>query len=134
MEKLKVLMADDEIDVLAIMTKRIKAAGYDVVAAKDGQEAWDKIVSDNPDVIILDVTMPLLDGFSVLKRLRETPPSSKWQPVIIVSAREELQDIQKGFSLEADHYLTKPCNIDDVLKGIRLMAQLIPQRKNANEI
>ncbi len=127
-------MADDEIDVLAIMTKRIKAAGYDVVAAKDGQEAWDKIVSDNPDVIILDVTMPLLDGFSVLKRLRETPPSSKWQPVIIVSAREELQDIQKGFSLEADHYLTKPCNIDDVLKGIRLMAQLIPQRKNANEI
>lgn len=133
MEKLKVLMADDEIDVLTIMAKRVKAAGYEVIAAKDGQEAWDKIVSDNPDVIILDVTMPLLDGFSVLKRLRETPPSSKWQPVIIVSAREELQDIQKGFSLEADHYLTKPCNIDDVLKGIRLMVQLIPQRKSANE-
>ena len=121
-------MADDEPDILTIMAKRVKEEGYDVVLAHDGEEAWKKIVSGDPDLIILDVTMPLLDGFSLLKRLRETPPSPKWQPVIIVSAREELKDIQKGFALEADHYLTKPCNIDDILKGIRLMAQLIPQR------
>lgn len=129
MPKIKILMADDEPDVLEIMAKRIKAAGYDVITATDGQEAWDKIVAEDPDVIILDVTMPKLDGFVVLKRLRENPPSKKWQPVIIVSAREELADIQQGFTLEADHYLTKPCNMDDVLKGIRLMTQLIPQRK-----
>lgn len=130
---LKVLMADDEPDVLAIMAKKIKAAGYDIVTATDGQEAWDKIVSESPDVILLDVTMPKLEGFEVLKRLREKPPSKKWQPVIIISAREELKDIQKGFSLEADHYLAKPCNIDDVLNGIRLMAKLIPQHKAHDE-
>ncbi len=133
MSPIKVLMADDEPDVLAIMAKKIKAAGYDVVTAVDGQEAWDKIIVENPDVILLDITMPKLEGFEVLKRLRETPPSKKWQPVIIISAREELTDIQKGYSLEADHYLTKPCNIDDVLSGIRLMAQLIPQHKTPGE-
>jgi CheY-like chemotaxis protein len=97
MTRLKVLMADDEPDVLTIMAKKVIAAGYDVIMATDGQQAWDKIVADDPDVILLDVTMPKLDGFEVLKRLRENPPSKKWQPVIIVSAREELQDIQKGF-------------------------------------
>lgn len=126
-------MADDEPDVLEIMAKKIKAADYDVVAAADGEEAWQKIVSEDPDIIILDVNMPSLDGFGVLKRLREKPPTKKWQPVIIVSAREELADFQKGFSLEADHYLTKPCNIEDILKGIRLMSQLIPQHKAHGE-
>ncbi len=134
MTPLKVLMADDEPDVLAVMAKRIKAQGYEVIMAVDGQEAWNKIVGENPDVILLDVTMPKLDGFEVLKRLRENPPTKKWQPVIIVSAREELKDIQKGFSLEADHYLTKPCNMDDVLGAIRLMAKLIPQHKMPGEM
>lgn len=134
MGPLKILMADDEPDVLSVMAKKIKAAGYDVVTAVDGQEAWDKIIVENPDIILLDVTMPKLEGFEVLKRLRETPPTKKWQPVIIISAREELKDIQQGYLLEADHYLTKPCNIDDVLNGIRLMAKLIPQHKAHDEL
>lgn len=133
MALLKVLMADDEPDVLTIMAKKVTAAGYDVITAVDGQDAWDKIVADEPDVILLDVTMPKLEGFEVLQRLRENPPSKKWQPVIIVSAREELQDIQKGFLLEADHYLTKPCNMEDVINAIRLMAKLIPQHKAHGE-
>ena len=133
MVPLRVLMADDEPDVLSVMAKKIKAAGYDIITAVDGQEAWDKIIVENPDIILLDITMPKLEGFEVLKRLRETPPTKKWQPVIIISAREELKDIQKGYSLEADHYLTKPCNIDDVLNGIRLMAKLIPQHKAHGE-
>lgn len=134
MTSLKVLMADDEPDVLGVMAKRIKSAGYQVITAVDGEEAWDKIVAEDPDIILLDLTMPKLEGFEVLKRLREKPPTKKWQPVIIVSGREELKDIQQGFSLEADHYLTKPCNMDDVLNAIRLMAKLIPQRKGIGEI
>jgi len=133
MSLLKVLIADDEPDVLEIMAKKIKAAGYDVFTAVDGQEAWDKIIVEDPDVILLDITMPKIEGFEVLKRLRATPPTKKWQPVIIISAREELKDIQQGYSLEADHYLTKPCNIDDVLNGIRLMTKLIPQHKAHGE-
>ena len=129
MDKIKILMADDEADVLEIMAKKIRLEGYEVITAADGQDAWMKIAKESPDIILLDLTMPIMDGFSVLKKLRESPPSDKWQPVIIVSALDELEDMQKGFALEADHYITKPCRIEDILKAIRMMITLIPQRK-----
>jgi len=134
MERLKVLVADDDLDILKEMEKRISAEGYDVITARDGEESWQKIQKDSPDVILLDLTMPKMDGLTILKNLRENPPSQKWQPVIIVSGRAELDDIHKGFSMEADHYLTKPCKMEDILKGIRLMANLIPQRKTEEEL
>ena len=134
MAKTKVLMADDGKDVLEIMSKKIRMEGYEVITAGDGLQAWDLIVSESPDIILLDLTMPGMDGFAVLKKLREHPPSEKWQPVIIVSGLNELADMLKGFSLEADHYLTKPCRIDEILKAIRLMISLIPQRKSKTEL
>ena len=116
MENIKVLMADDELDVLEIMARKVEAEGYSVIKASDGEEAWSRIESESPDVILLDLTMPKMDGFSVLKNLRENPPGKKWQPVIIVSARDELEDMQKSFSMEADHYITKPCQLLDILR------------------
>ena len=134
MSIIKVLIADDEPDVLAAMSKKVEGAGYAVVTAVDGEEAWKKIQSESPDVILLDLTMPKMDGLEVLKNVRQNPPSAKWQPVIIVSARKELEDMKKGFSLEADHYLTKPCEMDAILKGIRTMVSLIPRRKSKLEM
>ena len=125
---IKVLIADDEDAILEIMAKKVAMQGYAVVTARDGQEAWDKITAENPDVIVLDITMPKMDGWAVLHKLRSEPPSKKWQPVIILSALGETANIQKGLDLEADHYLTKPCRIEDILKGIRLMVSLIPMR------
>ena len=130
----KILIADDESEILNIMAKRIGQEGYSVVTAADGQDAWDKIISENPDIIVLDLTMPRMSGLDVLRNLRENPPTPKWQPVIIVSALDELKNIEEGLSLEADHYITKPCKIEDVLKGIRLMLSLIPQRKSKSDI
>ncbi len=130
----KILVADDEKDIREIMAKKIAQEGYLVVSAKDGQEAWEKIKSESPDVILLDLNMPKIDGLTVLRNLRESPPSAKWQPVIIISARNEMDDINKGLSLEADHYLTKPCHIGEILKAIQLMIALIPQRKSAIEL
>ena len=134
MEKIKVLIADDEQETLSIMARKVQMEGYEVVTARDGLEAWEMIVKESPDVILLDLVMPQMDGFTVLKNLRENPPSQKWQPVIIISGLNELEDMQKGFSLEADHYLTKPCRIEDVIKSIRLMITLIPQRKSTSEM
>jgi len=130
----KILVADDEDDIRVIMAKKIAQEGYEVVSAKDGEEAWKKIKSESPDIILLDLMMPKMDGLTVLKNLRENPPSKKWQPVVIISARNELADIHQGLSLEADHYLTKPCHFSDVLKAIQLMIGLIPQRKSELEI
>ncbi|MDP2652998.1 MAG: response regulator [Candidatus Omnitrophota bacterium] len=131
---LKILVADDEPDVLAAMVKKLSLEGFETVSAADGEEAWAKIGSENPDIVLLDLNMPKMDGFTVLRNLREHPPSDKWQPVIIISGRVELDDMKQGFSLEADHYLTKPCSMADVLKAVRLMINLLPQRKTRQDL
>ncbi len=128
MAAVKILIADDEPAVLEIMAHKIASAGYGVISARDGQEAWEKIQSQNPDVVVLDLMMPHMDGFAVLSQLRTNPPSKKWIPVVIISAMDEIQNMQKSFDLQADHYLIKPCRIEDVLKAIKLMISLIPLR------
>ena len=131
--RIKVLMADDEPEVLEIMAKRVAREGYVVVTAKDGEEAWAKIQQEDPDVILLDLMMPKMDGMAVLQNLRHSPPTDKWQPVIIVSARDEFDDVQHGFSLQADHYLTKPCQAVEVVRAIKAMIKLIPQHRTSEE-
>lgn len=125
----KILIADDEPDVLSVLAKKVSAAGYEVITAMDGQEAWDKIVSREPDAVLLDLSLPGLHGFEVLEKLRSNPPFKKWCPVIIISGHDELENIKKGIALEAEHYLTKPCAIDEVLKAITLALHLKNQRK-----
>lgn len=133
-KSLKILMAEDEADVLAVMSRAVARHGYTVVTAKNGEEAWLKIQAESPDVILLDINMPIKNGFEVLKLVRENRLTDKWQPVIIISARSELNDIRNSYTLEADHYITKPCQMDDVLKAIKLMAALIPQHKKPSEL
>ncbi len=132
MSNIKILFAEDDQTIRDILTERIEKEGYLVIPVSDGEEAWEKIQSESPDVIILDLLMPKKHGFEVLKDLRQNPPSpEKWQPVIIVSALSELDDIKKGYDLEADHYITKPCRAEDILKALKLMINLIPQRKTS---
>ena len=133
MLNLKILMADDEPEVLGIMAKKIATQGYTVITAEDGEEAWKKIQNESPDIILLDLNMPKMDGFEVLRLLRENPLDAKWQPVIIISARTELEAVKKGLSMEAEHYILKPCSVDNILKAIKLMASLIPQHKSLSE-
>ncbi|MBU0467869.1 MAG: response regulator [Candidatus Omnitrophica bacterium] len=130
MGNIKILMADDEKDVLDIMARKVQEQGYDVVKACDGNDALEKIIREAPDIILLDINMPGRNGFEILKDVRENPTASKWQPVIIVSARNELDDLRKGYKLQADHYITKPCSIEEIIKAIKLMVNLIPQRKS----
>jgi len=127
-------MADDEPEVLEIMAKKITQHGFDVIPALDGLQAWEKIQTESPDVVLLDLNMPKMNGFEVLKALRDHPSSDKWQPVIIISTRGELEDIQKGLSMEAEHYLVKPCSVDNILKAIQLVVKLIPQHKSPSEL
>jgi DNA-binding response OmpR family regulator len=131
---MKILVADDEPAILEIMAKKIAREGFEVITALDGAEAWQKIQTDVPDIIVLDRTMPQMDGFSVLKLLREQPPQKKWIPVIIVSALGDVKDLDEGMALQADHYLVKPCPAEEIVRGIRLMISLIPMRRVDAEI
>ncbi len=123
----KLLVVDDDKEITDTLQSRLSKEGYEVVTAFDGEEALAKVKQDNPDVIILDLIMPKLNGFEVLKEIREKY-KDKWRPVIILSAKTELESVQKGYALEADHYLTKPCSMENLLRGIRTMISLIPLR------
>jgi DNA-binding response OmpR family regulator len=124
----KILIADDDPDIVEFLKKRLIQESYDVIEAFDGEEALRKVEEDNPDIILLDLTMPRKNGFEVLQEIR-TRFKDKWRPVIIISANTELEAVKKSYNLEADHYLSKPCSIENVLKGIRIMISLIPMRQ-----
>lgn len=123
----KILIVDDDKDIVEALKNRLVKEGYEAVTAYDGEEALQKVKEENPDIVVLDLMMPKRNGFEVLKEIREKF-KDKWRPVIIVSAQDELASLEKCYSLEADHYLTKPCDMETVLRGIRTMISLIPAR------
>ena len=128
MENLKILIADDEPEVLNVMARALTRQGYVVVRAADGQEAWEKIKKENPDIILLDLIMPGMHGLTILKRLRENPLPDRYQPGVIISALNELEDVRKGFAHDVDHYITKPCTTETVLKAVQMMEELVNKK------
>jgi len=76
MEQIKVLMAEDEPEILRVMSEQISDQGFTVVTAIDGEDAWEKIQKELPDVVLLDLVMPKMDGYEVLKNIREHPPNN----------------------------------------------------------
>lgn len=123
----KILVVDDDKEIVEILNSRLCREGYIVTVAFSGEEALGKFKLADPDVILLDLNLPGLNGFDVLREIREKH-IDRWRPVIIVSAKSELESLKTCYKLEADHYLTKPCNIDDILRGITTMLSLIPLR------
>lgn len=102
-----VLAADDEEDILELIVFRLERSGYTVLQAHDGAEALDLARSAKPDLAVLDVMMPKMDGFELTRRLREDEATSR-MPIILLTARSQESDIQRGFDSGADDYLRKP--------------------------
>jgi DNA-binding response OmpR family regulator len=102
-----VLAADDDQDILELIVFRLERSGYTVVQAHDGAEALELAGSAKPDLAVLDVMMPKLDGFEVTRRLREDEATRK-MPIILLTARSQEADIQRGFDAGADDYIRKP--------------------------
>jgi len=102
-----VLAADDDEDVLGLVTFRLERSGYTVLQARDGEEALALAVAERPDLAVLDVMMPKMDGFEVTRRLR-AEEATKSMPIILLTARAQDADVQRGFDAGADDYLRKP--------------------------
>jgi DNA-binding response OmpR family regulator len=102
-----VLVADDDEDILELITFRLERSGYIVVQARDGEEAWNLAQAEPPDLAVLDVMMPKLDGFELTRRLRAKPETER-VPIILLTARAQDADVQQGFDAGADDYLRKP--------------------------
>jgi DNA-binding response OmpR family regulator len=106
-EQTVVLAADDDEDILELITFRLERSGYTVIQAHDGEEAWNLAQARPPDLAVLDVMMPKLDGFELTRRLRAHEPTSR-MPIILLTARAQDTDVQQGFDAGADDYLRKP--------------------------
>lgn len=114
----QIMIVDDDPGLLALIGVILKRAGYTVHKATDAFVALEALESDAPDLFILDVMMPLMNGFELCRKIREQPETAK-TPVIILSARGDAESVQEGYDAGADDYLTKPIFHNDLIEKVR---------------
>jgi len=107
MEKKRVLVADDEPDILHILTRYLEIDGYQVTPCPDGKDAYEKIAQDRFDLLILDVMMPGINGWEICRKVKDDP-QKRDIPVLILTARSQNTDALMSYECGADEYATKP--------------------------
>lgn len=126
---MKVLVAEDKPAMADLLTRALRREGHSVLVARDGQEALDLGRSGDSDVILLDLMLPKVDGFTVIRTLRAEQMST---PTLILSARDAMGDIVMGLDSGADDYLTKPFALDVLHARIRALCRRLPVSAQAN--
>ena len=119
----RILIADDNPDNLEIFRTRLAAQDYEIIVATDGEEALAKATEQVPDLILLDIMMPRIDGFEVCRRLKAVP-SLPFMPIIIVTAMADLKDIIAGLEAGGDEYLTKPVDQAALVARVKSMLRI----------
>lgn len=129
----RILVADDEPDLLTIMRETLESEGFVVECAHDGNEALKMIQNNPPDIAVLDLRMPRMDGFEVCRRLREDP-LYEHLPCIILSASGTRDSKVEGLTLGADDFITKPVDIVELLARVRMILKRTRQGLDANPL
>ena len=114
----KILAVDDEKHIVRLVQINLQKEGYEVVTATNGREAVEAVAQHKPDLIVMDVMMPELDGFGALQLLKENPETAGI-PVIMLTAKAQDADVFKGWQSGADLYLTKPFNPSELLTFVK---------------
>lgn len=114
--KNKVLFVEDEADLTLIVADTLRGLGYDVVTASDGVEGLDKYRSEGADIIVADVMMPHMDGFTMAKRIRKMSPEV---PLLFLTAKSTIDDVEEGFEIGANDYLKKPFELRELIVRIK---------------
>ncbi len=119
MSKKRILVVDDELSIIKFLRANLEASGYEVLTAADGAEAIQTVEMELPDLMILDITMPKMDGFEVCRRLRE------WSsiPILMLSARGDERDKVKCLDLGADDYITKPFGASELIARVKAVVR-----------
>jgi DNA-binding response OmpR family regulator len=128
-----ILLVDDEDSVQKLLTYPLEREGYRVVPARDGEEALDRFAAEQPDLVVLDIMLPKIDGLEVCKRLR----ARSTVPIIMLTARDDELDKVVGLELGADDYITKPFSIREFRSRVRALlrrAQLPAYREEGQEL
>ena len=121
--KKKILLVDDSQTVLLMQQLLLADRGYELLTARDGEEAVEKAMAEHPDIIFLDVLMPRMDGFAACQALRANE-TTRHIPIIMVTTRSEAQSMQQGFESGCSDYMTKPFNGNELLDKLeRFLSQ-----------
>jgi DNA-binding response OmpR family regulator len=118
MNRKKILLVDDSSTVLLMERMILSKSPYDLVTARDGWEGVEKAKAERPDLILMDVVMPRMDGFEACRRLR-ADDETREIPVIMVTTRGELQSVESGYESGCSDYVTKPINGLELLSKVR---------------
>jgi DNA-binding response OmpR family regulator len=116
----RILVADDEKNIATALKFMLERSGFEVLIAENGVAALNAMESDPPDLVLLDVMMPGMNGYEVCQRIRENP---RWQAtrIVMLTAKGRDVDVEKGLALGADAYVTKPFSTKDLLATVRTM-------------
>ena len=125
----RLLIVDDDEQIRELLTFDIAQSGYIVDSASDGEEGLKKALENNYDLILLDVMMPKMDGFTVCKNIRIAHPNV---PILMLTAKGSIEDKTQGFDCGADDYLSKPFEIQEVLLRIRALLRRVEPNKTQN--
>lgn len=120
MEKIKVLLVEDEQSLAMIMKDTMEPTGMSVTLAADGEEGLRAFFADKPDVLVTDVMMPRMDGFEMVRRIRE---QDKLTPVLFLTARSSVNDVVDGFKMGGDDYLKKPFSLQEFMARVSRLAE-----------
>ena len=126
---MRILIVEDEPDLLASLAQALREEGYAVDTAADGEDGFYKAENYDYDAIVLDVMLPKLDGWEILKRLRQT----KKMPVLMLTARDQTRDRVKGLDTGADDYVVKPFDLEEIFARLRALIRR-SANKTTNEI
>lgn len=125
---MKILIIDDDLLLVELLTESLSSDGITVRAAHDGLSGIECMINESPDMILLDIMMPGIDGFEVCKKIKEAPCTADL-PIVFISAKDSQEDIDRAYALGADDYIVKP--FDTITVGKRL--KTVYQRCKKNE-
>ncbi|MDR0268767.1 response regulator transcription factor [Paenibacillus sp.] len=126
----KVLIVDDDEKIISMLRRGLAFEGYDIITANNGAEGLKSVLNSEPDLVILDVMMPQVDGFEVCRRLRE---GGIHVPVLMLTAKDEIEHRVKGLDLGADDYLVKPFALEELLARVRALLRRKPGQENTED-
>jgi DNA-binding response OmpR family regulator len=129
---LRLLVVDDDPQVVKIVQRSLEHEGFEVATAYNGAECLLAVGSQRPDLLLLDVTMPVLDGFETLRVLRERP-DTRDLPVVMLTARSEGEDVARGLAGGADFYLTKPFQNAELVAAVKRVLETSGSRRTADD-
>ena len=126
----KILIIDDDLDTLRLVGLMLQRQGYQISAATNGQQGLEKAFDEDPDLILLDVMMPDMDGYEVTRRLRQNP-STLETPILMFTAKTQLDDKVVGFEVGANDYLTKPTHPSELQARVKTLLARVGDKKSA---